>query len=439
MGLSYEQGISGEGIQTVRMVTDVINNCNLGCHYCHPMQGGWGGEMLSADQVGNVLQASEDRSLLEVTLTGGEITMHPEFEQIMDGTHRLGKTALSIVTNATKITPEIVDQIARSRVDRVCVSIDGPDAQTHNSRRGRNFDIVMGGLRDLQETGKPITAISVVHKQNYKKLPELSEMLANEGLADEHHMCAACYSGAARRVYDRFALGEDEFHATQAMVDEAFDDLKTNGLYTTFNSYWPAMGQRGRAQDFEPRTMTSIQFSEQSKNIYGIVRPNGDVRLTTASWGRETVGNAVVGNLNEDNARVLLERVDDIYRLGRVRQLPRAIEAGHKFHVGPYRADYQVTNQLLAEEDPGEDAALQWEPVRQLSEIDLMQSSLGKDELTAIVCQMVTEPERWRVVKHASGVDVVFDRRTCHMTLLKPEETEVLGRMYDDYVETAAQ
>src|SRR5690606_37900466 len=98
MSLPYEQGIGGEGIQTVRMVTDVINNCNLGCHYCHPMQGGWGGEALTADQIGDVLQTSEDRGLLEVTLTGGEITMHPQFEQVMDETHRLGRTALSIVT-----------------------------------------------------------------------------------------------------------------------------------------------------------------------------------------------------------------------------------------------------------------------------------------------------------------------------------------------------
>lgn len=136
---------------------------------------------------------------------------------------------------------------------------------------------------------------------------------------------------------------------------------------------------------------------------------------------------------------MLFERVDDIYRSGRVRQLPRAVEAGHKFHVGPYRAEYQVTNQLLTEEDPGSDTSLQWEPVHELSETDLMQQTLDDEHLSALVCQMVSEPDRWRLVKHASGVDVAFDRQTCHMTLLKPEETERLGRMYDDYVEAVAR
>lgn len=203
MELPIETGIHEEGIQTTRVVTDVINNCNLGCHYCHPNMDGWGGETLPAEQIGDIFQAAEDQSMLEVTLTGGEITMHPEFTQIMEATHMLDRTAVSFVTNATRITPQIVREIGNSNVDRVCVSVDGPDAESHNSRRGRNFETVMDGLRDLQETGKPITVISVVHKQNYQKMMELSEMLASQGLADQHHMCAASYSGAAKRVYHR--------------------------------------------------------------------------------------------------------------------------------------------------------------------------------------------------------------------------------------------
>src|SRR5580765_4709670 len=166
MGLPIETGIHEEGLQTTRAVVDVINNCNLGCHYCHPNMDGWGGETLPAEQVGGIFQAAEDQSMLEVTLTGGEITMHPEFTQIMEATHMLNQTAVSFVTNATMITPQIVREIGESNVDRVCVSVDGPDAESHNSRRGRNFDTVMNGLRELQGAGKPITVISVVHKQN---------------------------------------------------------------------------------------------------------------------------------------------------------------------------------------------------------------------------------------------------------------------------------
>ena len=74
-------------LQTLSIVADVINDCNHACAYCHPMESGrWGGGMLSVGQVGDVLRAGEEAGALEVLLTGGEITMHPEFGGIMEET-----------------------------------------------------------------------------------------------------------------------------------------------------------------------------------------------------------------------------------------------------------------------------------------------------------------------------------------------------------------
>jgi molybdenum cofactor biosynthesis enzyme MoaA len=60
-------------VQTISIVADVINNCNHACTYCHPMENGnWGGGMLSAVQLGDILRASEEAGALEVLLTGGK-------------------------------------------------------------------------------------------------------------------------------------------------------------------------------------------------------------------------------------------------------------------------------------------------------------------------------------------------------------------------------
>ncbi len=85
-----------------------------------------------------ILQKREE--FFEITLTGGEITLHPQFLQILEATHILDRTTSTFVTNATRITPELARDIGISNVGRVCVSLDGPDAQTHNSRRGNNFE-----------------------------------------------------------------------------------------------------------------------------------------------------------------------------------------------------------------------------------------------------------------------------------------------------------
>lgn len=427
MSLSIEQGRDGKGIQNIRAVADVINNCNLGCHYCHP-NFGWTGETLPAPQVEELFHVSEDKGIFKITLSGGEITMHPDFSRILEATHMLDKTTMTFVTNATKITPNIVSEIRNSNVGRVCVSVDGPNAQTHNRRRGNNFDTVMKGLQDLQEAEKPITVISVAHADNYSRLLDLSELLASKGFADQHHMCAPSFSGSAKRIYDQLSLKEPQYHELQEMIDANHEEFRRRGLYTTFNSFWPATGERGKSQ--APRTMTLVQFTEQVKDIYMIIRPNGDVRLTSAAWGRETVGDAVVGNLNDEEAAILFDSVDNIYRSGRVHQLPRIIEAGHKFHIGPYNAELAQTVALISAKTL-EEETLQWQPIRKISEIDLLQNPFDEEQLVTLAVQIAAEPKRWRVVNHASGIDIVYDRQTSHMTLLKADETEKLVQFYD--------
>lgn len=423
--MSLEIEKPSQGIQTIRVVADVIDNCNLSCHYCHP-NFGWSGKFLSSGIIEEIFKTSENRGIFEVTLTGGEITLHPEFTQILEATHILDRTTSTFITNATRITPELAREVENSNIGRVCVSVDGPDPQTHNSRRGNNFVEVMVGLRNLREfaTSKPITVISVAHQKNWLKIIELSYLLAKEKLADQHHICAPSYSGRAKSSYDDIGLSESQFYELQSIIDNNAEDLKNAGLFVTFNSFWPAIGKRGKSHS--PRTMTLVQFTEQVKDIYIIIRPNGDVRLTLAAWGRETVGNAVVGNLCNEEAEWLFRKVDEIYRSGRVKQLPREVEAGHKFHVGTYRANYATTDKIINQESDGEQSELEWIAIRKLSEIDLLDNTLSDEHLKALATEIVLEPKRWRIVHHASGVDLVFDKKTSHTTVLRPEETSKL-------------
>ncbi|MDX6390153.1 MAG: hypothetical protein QOJ73_1216 [Streptosporangiaceae bacterium] len=419
-------------VQTISVVADVINNCNHACTYCHPMEDGkWGGELLSADQVGDVLRASDEAGVLEVLLTGGEITMHPEFGGIMDQTRDLERTAVAMVTNATLISPGVVKAIHRSSVTRICVSLDGPDAAMHDSRRGRGrFAKALEGLHVLQETGKPVTVISVLDRRTYPRILELSWMLAGQGLADQHHMCAPSYSGSARRSYEQYALALPDYHEVQALVDGSCQGLLDAGLYVTFNSFWPATGEHGASE--QPRTLTLSQARERTKDLYAIVRSNGDVRTTAAAWGRETVGDAVVGNLGEEPAATLLRRADTAYRNGDIRQLPREVEAGSKFQVGSYAGTAAANALISMKSAPFEelDLPVPTQPVRPLSELDMLANPFGGMDMANLAWQIAESPGQWRLISHASGIEIAFNRATSHVTLLKPGEAGTLLREY---------
>lgn len=126
-------------VQNVRAVVDIINSCNLRCDYCHPHLSAWTKQQLPLAHLEQIMLASEQQKLLEITMVGGEPTMHTEFTGILEAAHMLDKTTATFVTNATKVTPRLVREVRDSNVGRICVSVDGPDANSHNSRRGETL------------------------------------------------------------------------------------------------------------------------------------------------------------------------------------------------------------------------------------------------------------------------------------------------------------
>ena len=70
------------------------------------------------------------------------------------------------------------------------------------------------------------------------------------------------------------------------------------------------------------------------------------------------------------------------------------------------------------------------QPVRPLSELDMLANPFGDMDMANLAWQIAASPEQWRLVSHASGIDVAFNRATSHVTLLKPEETAALIREF---------
>lgn len=401
----------------IRAVIDTVKQCNLRCEYCHPGKT-WEKSTLLAEKIESVFEVAENAGFLEITLSGGEITLHSELTRILEATHCLDRTVCTLITNGTLLNRSLIEEFRNSNVGRICVSLDGANAESHNSGRGKTFESALNGLHLLQESGKPITVISVAHHGNHPQIIELSKFLARNSLASQHHICAPSYSGSARNNYDKFRLRKDEFFELQAMVDDSFLDLYRSGLYITFNSFWPATGERSKID--KSRTITLVQLTEQLKDCYVIVRPNGDVRLTSAAWGRETIGNAIVGNIYCESAKTLFEKAESSYANGEVKQLPREVEAVHKFHNG-VEINSQLTNNILDDKENGK-YLVEMVPIKPLLESDLFVINLSDQEIINLVALMKNYPDRYRLINIAGNSHVLFDRVTTHVTLLKPPE-----------------
>jgi uncharacterized protein len=137
--------LSGKPFPQRSLVLNVANDCNLGCTYCFASQGDYGApkrfmsQETARESVDFLLQNSGDHPTVTLVFFGGEPLMN--FRLIADTVAyatRAGELAgkrvdFSMTTNATYLTPQIIDFLREHRVG-VAVSIDGPK-KFHDLRR----------------------------------------------------------------------------------------------------------------------------------------------------------------------------------------------------------------------------------------------------------------------------------------------------------------
>ncbi|KKP29420.1 MAG: Radical SAM domain protein [Parcubacteria group bacterium GW2011_GWA2_31_28] len=423
MPLNIERGRRGNGIQIVRSVVDTIDSsiCNLACQYCDNKtknlrtKGGF----LPANTIQQILSAADEQSQLDVVLSGGEITMHPEWERVVDATHILNRTGTTLITNGYLLDEQKAKQIRDSKISRVCISLDGATAEVHGYARGKTFEKVMRGLHLLQNTGKNIAVLSVVHQGNVDHVIELSQFLADNKLANQHHLAALYYSGSARDNWRKLIVPIDKMMSLQQDIDTSFDDFQKRGLFILFNHYWPLTGLRPKSGN--PRELLSHQLGEQNKATWAVVRSNGDINATTAFWGRESVNDPRIGNLDTEPAEVLFGKLDTLYRSGTLLQLPREVEAKRKFIVeGVF--DHMLAETVLGTGDERIKQDIQLIPCKPMSELDVMQTPIDPKYIDQIATLFLESPNKYRIVQHTTGVYLFYDNATAHVILLNEGE-----------------
>jgi len=161
------------------LVMNVTNQCNLSCQYCYE----FGEDKIATPEgkkkfmdvetakasVDYLFAQSEGRKSVHITFFGGETLMNfPLLRHVVDYSNEQAarknvKIDFSLTTNATLLTPQIIDFLAANRIG-VTVSIDGPKEMNDSFRvfsNGRgSYDIMEPKIRELlaRHHTRPIAA-----------------------------------------------------------------------------------------------------------------------------------------------------------------------------------------------------------------------------------------------------------------------------------------
>ncbi len=166
-----------------RIVLELTNRCNLRCAHCFEGRHG-GRDWLAAEVFEQIVGHASTLGYGEISLTGGEPTLHPDFARIVERLAEAGYE-FGMVTNGwnfARVWPLVKAHQPRFR--GVTFSLDGAGEGTHDRIRGAgSFRRVLQAMSICVARAIPFTVNMVLTRRNHAEIPELATLAAGLGAA----------------------------------------------------------------------------------------------------------------------------------------------------------------------------------------------------------------------------------------------------------------
>ena len=214
---------------------EVTKGCNLRCVHCRATATELSSPSdLSTQKALGIIDQIAAAANPILVLSGGEPLFRSDIFQLARYATDKG-LRVALATNGTLVTKEIARMIVDAGVKRVSISLDGADADTHDSFRGipGAFDAAVYGLRNLKTLGMSVQINMTIARHNAHQLPQVLELAKSLGadalhtfllvpvgcgvdIADEQMVPPAEYEKMLNWFYDRSLEGGIELKATCA-------------------------------------------------------------------------------------------------------------------------------------------------------------------------------------------------------------------------------
>lgn len=211
---------------------EVTKRCNLQCAHCRAVPQACASEdELSLAEGLRLIDAIALVGQPILVLTGGEpLLRHELFEFATYGTWRGLRIALA--TNGTLVTRTLARRIVDAGFTRVSISLDGPDAATHDRfRRIRGaFELAVDGFIHLKELGMSLQVNTTVTVHNWERLGAIHELVRKLG-ADAWHLFLLVPVGCGLEIAPTAQLTPRDYEEVLYWIDEvAQDEARKGGL-----------------------------------------------------------------------------------------------------------------------------------------------------------------------------------------------------------------
>lgn len=272
--------------QILGIQLDITNACNLSCVHCYHFHHKNTGALELNDWIAILIQyrtlLKKMRMMPRITICGGEPLLCSFLPELLQWIRAEFPTCLvMLLTNGTRITQPIAKKFRELDVS-IQISMDGPDADRHDSIRGcGSFSKMLLGCEQLREQGVWFNHLAVLSKRTSAWIPDFFSVAHTTG-AKEMNFIRLVPDGNAINL---IGSGKDDSLTGEALK-EAYGNIlqhsRSAGIPTsTRGALWHLMdGQLGSPNNIGINSMVisykgEMKVSSRTSYVLGDVRKDG--------------------------------------------------------------------------------------------------------------------------------------------------------------------
>jgi heme b synthase len=189
----------------LRMIAwEVTRSCNLACVHCRASaeRGPYPGE-LSTEECLRVMDEIASISKPVIILTGGEPLLQSDiFDLARYGSGKGFRMVMA--TNGTLITGKTAKEMKASGIQRISISLDGPDAETHDAFRKvkGSFDGSLQGIEMAKKEGLEFQINTTITQANLHLIADILRLAVDLGSV-AHHIFLLVPTGRGKELKDQ--------------------------------------------------------------------------------------------------------------------------------------------------------------------------------------------------------------------------------------------
>ncbi|MCM1237299.1 MAG: radical SAM protein [Ruminococcus flavefaciens] len=289
---------------------ELTSHCNVICKHCYNNSGIHNNipdAMTSEKWISFAKYLVEQGGVYECILSGGEpLLLREALFEIMDILHDDG-TCFMLLTNGYFLNEEVVQRLSSYHYHWLQISIDGINAEYHDSFRQKvgSWEKAVKGALLVSSNGIPLKIAHCVTPYNINDIDDMCSLAYSLG-ASSIMVGEICFSGRVAQNQE-LLLSDEQRKLLYKKVEENFWRYQGRMRVKTSNS-----------------VRSGLERHRNMPNSGAVIRPNGDIRI-------DGMAPFVIGNiLTEDFAEIWRKKINVCWKDLKVIEYISSFDANDK-------------------------------------------------------------------------------------------------------------